>query len=626
MAGDISTLKRMLADRAQAVCEALLPAGRIESGEWCAGSIHGEAGKSLKVCLKGQKAGIWGDFADGGAGDLIDLWMACKGLTLVDALDDIRGWLGVEAPSFLRQRREYTRPPKPKSRKPKSDVLLYLTEGRNLPQEAIDAYKVAEDGNKVIFPFLRDGELVLAKVREAVDGANPKPTAADCEPILFGWQAIDDNARHLVITEGEIDAMSMWAYGHPACSVPFGGGGGRKQQWIENEFDRLERFETIYLALDNDEPGQEAVDEIAKRLGRHRCRVVRLPRKDANECLLDGVAKAEIDAAIEAAETMDPEILRNAGDFMDGVKALFHPPGGVEPGYRLPYGVTHGKFLFRPGEVTVWTGASGSGKSQMLSDSCVDWIAQGSRTCMASLEMAPVQTMRRMIKQLGKITATPAPGKVEILVNWLAEGLYLVDRVGKLTVKELLEVFDYARCRYGCDQFVIDSLMRLGLEADDYAGQEQVVYQIVDWAIDADVHLHLVAHSRKAGKDRGVEGIEEIKGAMEVGANAFNVLAVHRRRWLEDKIAEAETDDERAKLEARPGVVLNVAKQRNGDWEGKVGLWFDQGTYQYRSRLCDAEGRFYAVQREGPVVRGKRNRPDAGAGASASPFGSIASG
>jgi len=93
-----------------------------------------------------------------------------------------------------------------------------------------------------------------------------------------------------------------------------------------------------------------------------------------------------------------------------------------------------------------------------------------------------------------------------------------------------LEVFDYARAKYGCDQFVIDSLMRLGIDADDYNGQEKGVFQLVDWAIANNVHLHLVAHSRKGSQDRAVPEAEDIKGAMEIGANAFNILSIWRDR------------------------------------------------------------------------------------------------
>jgi hypothetical protein len=55
----------------------------------------------------------------------------------------------------------------------------------------LTTYKVAAFGDEIIFPFLLpNGELAMAKARKAEDGASPKPTAANCEPILFGWQAV----------------------------------------------------------------------------------------------------------------------------------------------------------------------------------------------------------------------------------------------------------------------------------------------------------------------------------------------------------------------------------------------------------------------------------------------------
>jgi twinkle protein len=157
------------------------------------------------------------------------------------------------------------------------------------------------------------------------------------------------------------------------------------------------------------------------------------------------------------------------------------------------------------------------------------------------------------------------------------------DRVGKAGVEGLLEVFDYARAKYGCDQFIIDSLMRLGIAGDDYTGQEKAVFQMVDWAVANNVHLHLVAHARKGAPGQGAPETEDIKGAMEVGANAFNIITVWRNRKLEDDIKASKDEAEIREMQQKPGVILNVAKQRNGDFEGKVGLWFDQQTYRYRS-------------------------------------------
>ncbi|CAK02254.1 phage-related protein [Bartonella tribocorum CIP 105476] len=387
--------------------------------------------------------------------------------------------------------------------------------------------------------------------------------------------------RTIVITEGEIDALSLAAYGYPAVSVPFGGGKGGKHNWIENEFDHLEAFETIFLATDMDQPGEEAAHEIASRLGRHRCYRVRLPRKDANDCLTAGIDAATIKAAFSSAKSFAPEGLRRASDYKDQVIGLFWPEPEKHLGYTVPYPKLKDKLHFRPAELTLWSGASGAGKSQLLSDCIPHWIAQNSRLCLASLEMKGEQSLRRLTKQTGGLEK-PTKETIERILHFLDNGLILYEHVGKSSVDTLLDVFDYCRARYGCDQFIIDSLMRLGIASDDYGGQEQAVYKMVDWAVLNSVHIHLVAHARKGGLDKDIPGTEDIKGASEIGANAFNIITIWRNRSLEDKIFAASLAQEKADLAKRPGVIMNIAKQRSGDFEGKVGLWFDPQTYRYR--------------------------------------------
>lgn len=591
---DITELKRKLTDRAQSVCERLLPEGRREGHEWVYDPGHGK----IKVELRGAKAGVWSHFGgDDVGGDLIELWRWKTGKTLIECLDEIRDWLGLERPTFSKPERQWRRPRMPACRPPQGRVVDYLREERCIPSEIIKRYEVGEEGDVIVFPFYDpDGELIMAKTRKAEDGEKPKPTEKECEKILFGWQAIDPNAREVTICEGEIDALALAAYGWPAMSVPYGGGKGAKQDWIESEFERLERFETIYLALDMDAEGQSAVEEIVPRLGNHRCRVVELPKKDADECRMAGIAKEIIDACFAAAKGMDPPTLRRPIDFSAQVVNLFYPTAGQHIGYTIPYGRAGDRIRFRPAEVTVWSGASGSGKSQILSDCSVDWIWQGSRICCASLEMTPAQTLRRMVRQIIG-TARPTEEAIHRAMAWLNEGLWLFDLVGKMSVEDVLQVFEYARRRYGCDQYVIDSLMRLGVETDDYNGQETTMFKVVDWAISKAVHVHFVAHSRKADiNQRGPQGTEDIKGAMELGANAFNVLTIWRNRKLEEEI-EAAPEALKNELAKKPGIVLNVAKQRNGDWEGKIGLWFDQDSYRYRSSGDENRfGRNYAAK------------------------------
>jgi hypothetical protein len=309
---DIIAIKQGLAQRAQDVAEMLLPQGHKEGNEWRVGSIAGEPGRSLGVHLTGHKAGLWKDFAqDSDGGDLIELWRRVRGLTFVETLDRAREYLAMERPKDFRDplapKKPFKLPPEPKCRAPQGKAMDYLREVRNLEPWVIEEYKIGEDdkGN-IIFLFLKNEKLLLAKRREPKDGARPIPTAKYCEPTLFGWHTVRDHDREVYITEGEIDAPSLAQYGfRPALSVPFGGGGGEKQKWIETDYEDLLRFEKIYLALDDDEVGDQAAEEVARRLGHHRCVRVRLPKKDANECLVCGVPREEIAAAIANAKSLE---------------------------------------------------------------------------------------------------------------------------------------------------------------------------------------------------------------------------------------------------------------------------------------------------------------------------------
>ncbi|AGF76378.1 toprim domain-containing protein [Bartonella vinsonii] len=598
----IFEIKQHLISQSSAIAKMLLPKGQRRGNNWIIGNTRGEAGQSLSVCLSGEKAGLWYDFAEDRGGDLLDLWCEVKGINLSQALEEARTFLNLTRPKpFMAPRRSYHRPTVPTGGTPQNLVKTYLTKERCIPLEILKRYRIEEEGEKIIFPFYKpDGTLALVKERLAQAGAKPKPTAAHCEPILFGWQAffstdhtptatnhtpltqaLSSTKRTIVITEGEIDALSLAAYGYPAVSVPFGGGSGGKHNWIENEFDHLESFETIFLATDMDKPGEEAAREIANRLGRHRCYRVRLPRKDANDCLTAGIDAATIKAAFSSAKNFAPEGLHHASDYKDKIIGLFWPTPEQHLGYTVPYSKLNGKLYFRPAELTLWSGASGAGKSQLLSDCIPHWISQKSRLCLASLEMKGEQSLRRLTKQTGGIEQ-PTREMIERILHFLDDGLILYEHVGKSSVDRLLDVFDYCRARYGCDQFIIDSLMRLGICSDDYAGQEQAVYKMVDWAVLNAVHIHLVAHARKGGLDKDIPGTEDIKGASEIGANAFNIITIWRNRSLEDKIFAAPRQEEKAELGKRPSVIMNIAKQRSGDFEGKIGLWFDQKTYRYR--------------------------------------------
>src|SRR5258708_6208303 len=185
-----------LALEAEAIAGMLLQNGKRVGPEWCAGSVGGEAGDSLKVRITGNKAGVWKDLAAGKGGDLVDLWAATRGLSLKEAFEAAREYLGISEPKFAGPKRVYSKPTKPPVTKPVGKVLDYLTGERKLSIATLQAFKVgaSKEDDAIIFPFFRDDELVnvkhLALEREA-NGKKKTWQAKDAEPCLFGWHLID---------------------------------------------------------------------------------------------------------------------------------------------------------------------------------------------------------------------------------------------------------------------------------------------------------------------------------------------------------------------------------------------------------------------------------------------------
>jgi twinkle protein len=579
-------ISERLAENVESVCWYLFPKGKREGQEWRVGSIDGEAGKSLGIHLSGNKAGVWSDFATGESGDLIGLWMKSHGVTLKEAMQEASDYLGIYKPRFhSKPKKQYKKPAKPKCSTPKngSQVYSYLSEERKLSAETIKAYQVGDSSDSIIFPFMRDGEPVMIK-RLRLDRTGRKkdirPTSADQEPCLFGWQAIPENARSITITEGEIDAMSAYQFGFPALSVPYGGGKGAKHNWIETEYDNLERFDIIYLCFDMDKEGQVAASEVSERLGRHRCKVVSLPAKDMNACLQDGYDVSDIARCFKEAETLDPSELKPASYFNDDVINEFYPPEGWDTGFYTPWDKIKGKLKFRPCEVTVIAGVNGHGKSEGAGHLILGAIDQGEKACVASLEFKPRKWLFRLVRQASGVD-TPSIPYIKEIQRWLNDKLWVFDVVGTAKSKRILEVFKYARQRYGIKLFVIDNLSKLDIGLENYDAQRDFVDCLTDFAKVHESHVILVAHTRKGRDDSTVGGKMDVKGTGAITDLVDTVLIWWRNRPKEDKIRQdGEKNISKKELEA-PDAIIRCEKQRNGEDEPVIALWFDRDSHQF---------------------------------------------
>ena len=593
---DISEIAGLLAGRAEAVCQWLLPQGKREGREWRAGSIGGDAGQSLGVNLSG-KAGVWRDFADSAkGGDLIDLIQAVHGCNKAEAVKEAKEFLGIsdDMPAFLPQRKAYSRPEKPRGITNPGEEMLHWFAARGISAEVVKAFKVGQietkqHGPVIVFPYLRGTELVFIKYRPLHDKKGMW-TSKDSEPCLFGWQVANPDSRDLVVVEGELDAMAFFQGGYCAVSVPRGGGEGDKQDgWIDAEWDRLQLYDRIFLALDNDEQGQKAAEHIARRLGAHRCFNVNLGQyKDANEALLAG---ADMGALFDSAHTIDPSELRPATSYVDEVFA-YYADADVRHGETLPWRKTENTVRIRNGETTIWAGINGHGKSQVAGHVATHSMAMGGRWCVASMEFKPYKMLARMFRQA---TATSQPTLEDRgpLIDLCSDRLWVFDVQGNARADRILEVFEYAYRRYGVTHFLIDSLAKCGFGEDAYNEQKAFVDRLSDFARNNDVQVHLVCHSRKRQDESDVPDKFDIKGTGAITDMVDNVFIVWRNKPKEKKIQEAVGDW--AKQQARadgPDAILSCCKQREGEWEGFIKLWFDPRTLQYLESIDEQPVRY----------------------------------
>ncbi len=577
----------LLAQRAEEIAKYLLPNGKHTGNEWCAGSVIGEAGESLKVHLNGEKSGVFCDFATGEAGDLLDLWRLNRNISLLEAISQSKQWLGIGPPYFdAYTPKKYVKPKVGKIAPARvtEAVKKYLVDERKLTEQILMDFQVGSTGNEIIFPYYRDGELINIKYLslERPGGKKKIRAEANCEPCLFGWQSFATNTRELVLCEGEIDAMTLTQYGFPALSLPFGGGGGAKQQWVEYEFERLTAFDKIYLCLDNDPEGQIATAELIERLGRHRCFVIKLPHKDANACLQAGISAEEIKTCFAQAQSLDPTELKPARLYVEQVIEEFYPKDDNVLGIHPPWEKARGKILFRPDELSVWSGINGHGKSQLLGQIILETMRQEHKVCIASLELKPRRLLARLTRQAAGLS-NPTVGYIEAIHQWYGDKLWLFDLTGNAKSQRLLEVFLYARQRYGITVFVIDSFMKLDIAEDDYKSQKAFLEKLCDFKNEFNCHIHLVVHPRKGADESKWPGKLDTKGTGAITDLADNCFVVWRNKAKEAAMQQATSQQQPipADIADKPDVLWICDKQRNGGEEGKFGLWFHHASLQY---------------------------------------------
>lgn len=454
------------------------------------------------------------------------------------------------------------------------DVINYAAL-RKISKQTLEDWKVlGKDGNVIHQYFDENNELVFLKYRPArklKEGERKAWREKDAKPILYGMWRVD-NTRPLVITEGEFDTLSVHEAGYKnVVSVP---SGSKDFEWVDNCWEWLSGIKKIILWGDNDEPGREMVKSLIAKIGEEKCYIVDAEMKDANELLY----RKGPDAVINAIENAKPVPFEGLIDLSAITPENDKDMPKIKSNIKWLDKLIGGWLL---GELSIWTGKRGEGKSTFLGQVILEALDQGESVCAYSGEL----TARRFQDWVHRQAAGPeniefkldySTGKEYPLIQkevhdqirqWYKGRLFLYDNTINFHNSEensIIRVFSYAVRRYDCKLFLVDNLMTARFdgidERDYYRRQSEFVGELVRFAKSFNVHVHLVAHPKKTSSDLDND---DISGTADITNRADNVFSVKRV----DKEVDAE---------------VKLLKNRSDGIRGKkLGFKFDEASKRF---------------------------------------------
>ena len=276
--------------------------------------------------------------------------------------------------------------------------------------------------------------------------------------------------------------------------------------------------------------------------------------------------------------------VREVSGLLDELRAEIANPV-KEVTQTMPWPKTEHSFRFRPGEVTLYAGSNGGGKSLITGQIALGLIKQKQKICIQSFEMKPKRTLFRMLRQFaGENIEFPKFMSKEKYLGKLMDRfhqfagnrLWLYDQQGTVTTQQVIAVTRYCAMELGVSHVFIDSLMKCVPGEDDYNAQKMFVDEITAVARDHNIHIHLIHHIRKLQNEELQPNKNDIKGTGAIADQVDNVLLMWRNKKKEhDKQKKGTTDD---KL---PDAMLMCEKQRNGEAEDWFSLWYDKESQQF---------------------------------------------
>lgn len=393
-------------------------------------------------------------------------------------------------------------------------------------------------------------EVVAQHIRLPKNAEGEKEMPWVGEPLrvfqLFGQHLWGEGGRMVVVTEGEIDAMSvaqMQDLKWPVVSVPNGAKGS--VQAIERASDWLESFDKVVFMFDADEAGREGAAECATALTPGKAFIATLPEGTDPNDLLVANKQSLIQKAIWEAKAFRPDFVSSA---MDLIEEALTP---VEWGWSMPeclkslYEWTYGP---RPGQVWIGGAGVGIGKTDIFSEMEAYEVSQGHPVAIFHGEQSPPETIQRTAAKLKGVPyflpdAGHDPNELRDVLAPFADLIHVYDhRVQPTEWVDIAKWIKWVVKVYGCRQVFIDNLTLLSAHADDERRfLDGLLKEATDMASQLGITLHFLSHltTPKNGAPHEEGGRVEAKqftGSRAIMRYAHVLWGLERNTQSEDEV------------------------------------------------------------------------------------------
>lgn len=591
---DASEVKEEVKLKIEEVVRVLLPEARRQSNTMAIGGIDGESGQSMRISLNPSTCGAFTDFSTGDKGDIFILVQRVKSMSYSEAVN----WLGE---NFTNLRPVVSLKSRTKSKsglsltdeciKLNDYAIQYLVNERGISEEILPRFRVyssKKDPENALVYVTGDDKSNLDKTMTKVFNGEKKGniySSAEHRGSLWGKENVnpEDTSGVIIIAEGQEDAMSWATIGLPAVSVP---SGASSRKWIEDEYEYLQQFHTIYLSFDNDKAGELLKDEVLRRLGHSRCKVINLPEKDANDTLRNHGIKTMMEA-FEAADYPPPSHMLEASQLEDDVwDVLSRDP--MERG--KPFFLETLRFKVREHESTFVFGFTSHGKSEFIQNQVAFAVSQGERYMIASFEQSPQMTLSSILKCHAQKQIFQTKEELAASLREIQDNIFFYSEMSKPKPEFIVDQFVYAYKRYGVRNFVLDNIMTLDINIESLQEQAKASELFRMFVRSYPVHLFALAHPRKGDENGYLKPPMEhqIRGASEWQDMAHNIICVWRNKEKEENMqtlinANVDYIEVQQLDEAQPDSKCFLRKSRFQGNTDHALMWFDNSVKTFYS-------------------------------------------